>query len=213
MFFKDRKDGGRQLLPLLGKYKDHKDVVVLGLPRGGVVTAFEVATGLGVPLDVIVSRKIGAPGNPELAIGATTEDGEAVLNEALLKTYDISPEFVEEETRKETAEAQRRIKTYRAGRMPLNLKAKIVVLVDDGMATGYTMRAAIRSVKAQHPQRIVVAVPVSPEDTAAELLPLADELIILYIPAIFGAVGSFYSSFDQTTDKEVIDLMRSAEVC
>lgn len=213
MFFKDRKDGGQQLLSLLEKYKGQKNVVVLGLPRGGVITAFEVAKGLGVPLDIIVSRKIGAPGNPELAIGATTEEGAAVLNEGLLKTYDIPPAFVKEETRKETAEALRRIKTYRAGRPPLNLKGKVVILVDDGMATGYTMRAAIRAVRAQHPGKVVVAVPVSPQDTAAEIRSLSDELDVLHTPFLFGAVGLFYGSFDQTSDEEVIGLMQAAEVC
>ena len=162
MRFKDRVDGGKQLAVLLTKYKNNTDAIIIGLPRGGVVIAFEVSKELNLPLDIIVPRKIGAPTNPELAVGALTQEGAIVWNEALRKSLGLSPDDLKDIIAAEKKEAARRLRVYRGNRQPLNLKNKIVILVDDGIATGATMRAAISSARIQGAKFIVVAVPVSP---------------------------------------------------
>lgn len=209
MIFSNREDAGRKLAEKLGKYKGKPDVVLLGLPRGGVVTANEVVKRLKLPLDIIVPRKIGAPGNPELAIGAITESGEGIFDEEIIKYVGADREYVERTVEDEKKEAQRRLKVYRGGRPPVDLREKTVILIDDGIATGSTMRAAIASVKAKKAGKIVVAVPVLARDTVKKIEKEVDELIYVDAPLFFGAVGSFYRTFDQTEDEEVIKIMKN----
>lgn len=206
--FKDRKEAGQKLVAKLKNYKDNEDAIILGLPRGGVVTALQVAQGLNVPLDIVVARKIGAPGNLEFAIGAITEDGTGIFNEETISIYGISKRYIDEEVQKEKKEAERRLKLYRGKRPPLNLKGKIAILIDDGVATGATMRAAVRSAKAKGAKKVVVAVPVIALDTLQKLEQEASEMIYLDAPLFFGAVGAFYETFDQTEDEEVIEIMK-----
>lgn len=207
MIFKDRFDAGIQLATKLSAYKNRPDVVVIGLPRGGVVTAEAVAKALNAPLDIVVPRKIGAPHEEELAIGAITEDGEVVLDDEEIKLLNVSKEYIEKTVAMEKAEALRRLSLYRADRSPLNLKAKTALLVDDGVATGATMRAAIRSARIKGAQKIVVAVPVIAADTLRVLKAESDECIFLDAPDYFDAVGSFYETFPQTTDQEVVKIL------
>jgi len=211
MIFKNRIDAGQKLAQALKKYKNAKSALILALPRGGVVVGFEVAKALNLPLDIVVPRKIGAPGNPEFAIGAITETGEGIFDETTISTYGISQEYIDKTVAKEKKEAERRLKTYRGARPPLNLKNKTVIIVDDGLATGLTMRAAIKTVKQYGAAKIIVAVPVTPPDTARLIKKEVDEIIYLDAPLFFGAVGAFYEEFSQTTDKEVIDLLKKSE--
>lgn len=201
MIFTSRADAGRQLAQAL---KGCNADVVIALPRGGVVVGYEVATTLSLPLEVICPRKIGAPGNPEYAIGAVTEGGEISLQPGACASY--SQEEIERLVAQERAEAQRRAELYRSGRAPYPLAGRSVLLVDDGIATGSTMRAAIESVRQQGAQSITVAVPVAPPQTAEQL---EVEAIVLMQPDPFYAVGQFYRHFDQTSDQEVINLLRS----
>lgn len=202
--FKDRADAGQQLAGKLMTYANRQDVVVIGLPRGGVVTAAEVAKALKAPLDIIVPRKIGYPGNPELAIGALAEEGITVMNPY---ASDVPQETIAQIVEKEKQEARRRLTVYRGERKPLDLRNKVAILVDDGIATGATMRAAIVSAKAKGALKIVVAAPVIATDTMIVLEEEADELIVLEVPAFFDAVGRFYENFSQTTDDEVIRVL------
>ena len=211
MIFKDRQEAGRKLISKLHQYKDRADVIVLGLPRGGIVTAFEIAQGLNLPLDLIVTRKIGAPDNPEFAIGAITEDGEGIFDAVTISTYRISRQYIDEEIKKEKKEAERRLKVYRENRPPLNLQDKTVILVDDGVATGATLRAAIRSAKIKNAKKIVVAVPVIARDILEKIKNEVDEIVYLDAPLFFSAIGSFYEVFAQTEDEEVVALMKKAK--
>lgn len=205
--FQNRQEAGRKLAQALEKYRGQKDLVVIGLPRGGVVLAYEVACYLQAPLDVVSPRKVGAPFNPELAIGAVTETGEGYFNEELIQSLSVSSEYIRSESAKEQEKAKRRLETLRKGRPPLTLKDKTVILVDDGLATGATMKAAIFAVRKKKAKMIIAAVPVSPPDTALEIQGIADELICLETPWIFQAVGQFYREFDQTEDAEVLKLL------
>lgn len=211
MIFADRVDGGRQLIPKLKQYKGNPQAIVLGLPRGGVVNAYEIAKGLNLPLDVVVPRKIGAPDNPEFAIGAITEDGEGVFDERTIKTFAISQEYIKGEVEKEKKESARRLEIFRGGRPPLDLKGKVAIIVDDGIATGATMRAAIKSSKAKGAKKVVVAVPVTARDSLKKIQAEADEVIYLDAPVFFGAVGAFYKDFAQTEDSEVVELMEKSK--
>ena len=193
MRFKDRADAGRQLAHQLLQYKDSPDVMVVALPRGGVVTGFEIAQALGVPLDIVVPRKIGAPGQPELAVGALTEEGVPLLNELLIKKLGISDVDVRFTIEEEKKEAQRRLLLYRGDRNPLNLKGKIVILVDDGIATGATMRAAIATVRVRGAKKIIVAVPVSSPEILNEIGQEVDSVICLHTPEVFWGVSAFYN--------------------
>lgn len=208
MIFHDRKNAGEKLAEKLKKYKGQSDVVILGLPRGGVVIANEISKKLKLPLDIIVPRKVGAPGNPELAIGAITESGEKIFDEEIVKYTRAGQEYIDKTVEEEKKEAQRRLKIYRAGKPPVDLKGKTIILIDDGIATGSTMRAAIASVKAKKAHKVVVAVPVLARDTVKKIEKEADELIYLDAPLFFGAVGTFYEIFDQTDDEEVIEIMK-----
>ncbi len=221
MVFKNRRDAGLQLAKTLEKYKDAKNVILLALPRGGVVVADEIAKSLNLPLDIVVPRKIGAPQNPEYAIAAIiltptisppispkAKQGEieGVFNEKEIE--DIDKEWLEKEIEKETEEARRRLKAYRGEKPPLDLKNKTVLLVDDGIATGLTLLAAIKSVKTKNPKKIIVAVPVGAKDSISTIKKEVDEVVCLYSPTFFGAVGSFYEEFGQTSDEEVINIIQ-----
>lgn len=209
--FQDRSDAGKKLAPLLEKYQGNKEVIVIGLPRGGVITAREVASFLKAPLDVICPRKVGAPFNPELAIGAVTETGEGFFNEEFIRRLEIPKEYLEEEVEKERKRATARLALYRKGKPPLDVKGKIVIIVDDGLATGATMKAALLSLKKQKAQKLIVAVPVAPPDTVSEVKKMADEVYCIDTPWLFQAVGQFYVDFSQTEDEEVIALLSSYE--
>jgi predicted phosphoribosyltransferase len=207
--FRDRVDAGAQLAQALQGYRG-QDVLVLGIPRGGVVVAAEVARRLGAELDVIVARKLGAPISRELAIGAVTADGERYLNEDILRELRVSERYVQTVTEEEQAEARRREERFRAGRPPARIAGRTVILVDDGLATGATMRAAVRSVRRQAPARLVVAVPVGARETCEELRAEADEVICLFQPEPFWAVGAHYQRFEPVDDATVQELLRAS---
>ena len=205
--YADRREAGRALAATLQQYAGRDDVIVLALPRGGVPVAFEVATALDAPLDVFLVRKLGTPGHPELAMGAIASGGVRVLNEEVVRWLGISPEQIDAVARDEQHELERREATYRqSGSLP-SLANRIVILVDDGLATGSTMRASVQAVKPQRPARVIVAVPVGAPDTCRELRALADDVICVRTPMPFSAVGQWYLDFDQTTDDEVRALL------
>lgn len=203
--FRDRYQAGRELGAMLPRALAPMagPGLVLALPRGGVPVACAVAAALGWPLDVLTVRKLGVPGQPEYAMGAIASGGIRVLNEAVLRQLDISPAAVEAVARAEAAELARREAAYRSGRPMAVVSGRLVVLVDDGLATGATMRAAVRAIRAQAPARVVVAVPVASADTADRLRDEADDVITLATPHPFGAVGRWYRNFDQVSDDEV----------
>ncbi len=205
--FKDREDAGAQLATLLSNYKNHPNAIVIGLPRGGVVTGYQVAKALNLPLDITCPRKIGAPDNLEYAIGAITETGEGIFHHDVIRALEVSEEYLQEMIELEKKEAQHRLDLYRKDRPPIEIIGKLVILVDDGLATGSTMQAAIRSIKSAHPAKIVVAVPVAPPDTLEHIRDQVDEVVCISAPPHFYAVGQFYDLFGQTEDDEVIDLM------
>lgn len=204
--FQDRRQAGEELAQALRAYGHQPDVVIVALPRGGVVIGKVVADALGVLLDIVVPRKIGFPGQEEYAIGAITETGEVVWNEA--ERARVPGPYLETAIKREQAEAKRRLDAYRAGRPPRDLKNKVVIIVDDGVATGYTMRAAIRTVRAEGVKKIVVAVPLAPADTVEKLKGEVDEVIALQQPISFWAIGAHYQEFHQVSDGEVIQLMK-----
>ena len=206
-FFADRVDAGKRLAAALKSFKS-KDAIVLAIPRGGVVVGFEISKALGVPLNIIVPRKIGAPDNPELAIGAVTEDGTTILNERLVSDLGVSENFIKEESERQRAEIERRLESYRGDVPYPNLKNRVVLIVDDGIATGYTMKAALASVRKKGAKSVVIAIPVGPPSTIQELEKVTDHVICLYTPEEFYAIGEFYEDFSQTTDEEVKRLFR-----
>jgi predicted phosphoribosyltransferase len=210
MLFRDRTEGGRQLAARLTHYASRSDVVVLALPRGGVPVAFEVARALGAPLDVFVVRKLGVPGHEELALGAIATGGVRVLNEAVIRALGLSGDQIEQVARQEQGELERREASYRGDRPPLEVGGRTVILVDDGLATGSTMRAAIAALRRLGPARIVVAVPVGSPETCAEFQDEADEAVCARTPEPFYAVGLWYDDFSQTTDEEVRALLEQA---
>ena len=205
--FTNRTEAGRLLAQKLEKYANRNDVVVLGLPRGGVPVAYEVAKHLHAPLDVFIVRKLGVPGFEELAAGAIASGGVRVLNEDVVRAIPYAAEAIEAVTTKETAELQRREQIYREGRPAPELRGKIVILVDDGLATGATMRAAVRALRQSGAAKIVMAVPVGPLETCNELGHEADEAICLSTPPFFQAVGQYYEDFSQTSDDDVRELL------
>ncbi|HEY6882096.1 MAG TPA: phosphoribosyltransferase family protein [Polyangiales bacterium] len=207
--FNDRRDAGQQLARALERYRGTA-TLVLGVPRGGVPVAYEVARHLDLPLDVVVGRKLGAPGREELALGAITADGTTYLNERLIKALSVSPQYVERVSREQAAEALRREQIFRAGRSPLQLQGRSVLVIDDGLATSATLRAAIRALRAAKVGHLAVAVPVGAPASCHELAAEVDELVCLHQPTDFHAVGAHYASFDQTTDEEVQDLLHRA---
>ena len=206
-YFSDRVDAGKRLGSALNDVVK-KDALVLAIPRGGVVVGYEIAHMLGFDLDVIIPRKIGAPDNPELAIGAVTEDGTAILDDNLITYMSVTQDYIRMESERQRKEIQRRLNLYRQDAPPPNLKGRNVVVVDDGIATGSTMKAALASVKKQGAASVIVAIPVGPPSTIQELRRQADNVICLYMPEYFQAIGQFYSNFDQTSDEEVIELLK-----
>jgi putative phosphoribosyl transferase len=208
--FSNRTEAGRLLAEKLVNYAGRTDVIVLGLPRGGAPVAYEVAKRLGVPLDVFVVRKLGVPGFEELAVGAIASGGVRVLNEDVMRALPNADETIESVTAKETAELERREQSYRDGRPAPELRDRIVILVDDGLATGATMRAAVKALRQNGAAKIVVAVPVGPPDTCRELEEQADETICLWTPEFFQAVGQYYEDFSQTSDEDVRELLSRA---
>src|SRR5205823_9060412 len=205
--FPNRNEAGRELAEKLVSYAGRDDVIVLGLPRGGVPVAFEVAQRLGAPLDVFIVRKLGVPGFEELAAGAIASGGVRVLNEDVMRAIPHADETIEVVTARETAELERRDRAYRDGRPPPELRDRTVILVDDGLATGATMRAAVKALRERSAAKVVVAVPVGPPDTCQELAQQADETICLSTPPFFQAVGQYYEDFSQTSDDDVRELL------
>jgi len=207
---KDRPTAGKLLAKQLEYHVDDPNLLVLALPRGGVPVAFEVAQALHAPLDVFLVRKLGVPGREELAMGAIASGGEIVINEDVVRHLQISHHTIEKAAAKERLEILRRESLYRQGKGPLDVRGKTIVLVDDGLATGSTMLAAIQSLRKQNAAKIITAIPVAPESTCERLRPLTDELICLYTPEPFFGVGQWYWDFTQTTDQEVVELLRDA---
>ena len=208
--FANRTEAGRLLAEKLVNYAGRADVIVLGLPRGGVPVAFEVAQRLGALLDVFIVRKLGVPGFEELAAGAIASGGVRVLNEDVMRSIPHADEAIDAVTIRETAELERREQIYREGRPPPELRDRIVILVDDGLATGATMRAAVKALRQSGAAKIVVAVPVGPPETCHELEERADETICLSTPEFFQAVGQYYEDFSQTSDEDVRELLSQA---
>ena len=201
--FLDRREAGKLLARALAHYAGRKDVVVLGLPRGGVPVAAEVARALGAPLDVLIVRKLGAPGQDELAIGAIAEGGARVLNQGLVENLGLTRWQIDELAQSEERELERRVQIYRGGRDPLPVADRTVIVVDDGIATGATMRAGLQSLRARGATLVVAAAPVGAADSVDALREDADEVVVLETPAWFRAVGQWYENFGQTTDEEV----------
>src|SRR5438445_4752179 len=208
--FPNRAEAGRLLAAKLENYLDRSDVVVLGLPRGGVPVAYEVAQRLGAPLDVFIVRKLGVPGFEELAAGAIASGGVRVLNQDVMRALPNADETIESITARETAELERREQSYRDDRPAPELRDRVVILVDDGLATGASMRAAVKALRQRGVAKIVVAVPVGPPDTCREFEDEADETICASAPEFFQAVGQYYEDFSQTSDEEVRELLARA---
>jgi putative phosphoribosyl transferase len=210
--FSDRHEAGQLLGRELTLYKDHEDVIVLALPRGGVPVGYEVARELHAPLDVFVVRKLGVPWQPELAMGAIAGDGVEVLNDDVVTAYNIPPHVIRTVAEREGAELKRRLLQYRGDRPFPTLTGKTVILVDDGLATGSTMKAAVKAIRQENPRLIVVAIPVAAIDTCRELRREVDDIVCHSTPSNFSAVGLWYDDFSQTTDDEVRHLLGQAAI-
>lgn len=207
MIFRDRREAGRLLAGKLLEFKNKPNTIALGLARGGVVVAAEVAKILHLPLNVVVPRKIGAPGNPELAVGAIMEDGEYYLDETLIGITEASEDFINKQMEKEKKEAQRRIQAYR-GKKELDIEGKNVILIDDGIATGATMLASIRGMRAKNAAFILAAAPVASTQAYDLISQEADKIVCVHVDPHLGAIGYFYQNFGQTTDQEVVELLK-----
>ena len=208
--FEDRRDAGRQLSERLSELDLGDDILVLALPRGGVPVGYEVASALDAPLDIFVTRKIGAPGNPEFAIGAVASDGTLVLDENVIRGFGISDDYVETERKRQLDEVERRMAAYRGDRPRPEIRGRTIILVDDGVATGATVRASLQALRQSEPGRLILAVPIGPAQTIQELRSLADEVVVVATPEPFWAIGRFYRVFGQTSDEEVVQLLRVA---
>jgi putative phosphoribosyl transferase len=207
MAFRDRVDAGRQLAERLAEYRDEPVVVVVALPRGGVPVAAEVARALRAPLDVLVVRKLGCPWQPELGMGAIAEGDITVLNEDLIARLGVDDAAIRTVADRERAELERRIRRYRGERPPVPVEGRTAILVDDGIATGSTARAAVDVLRRRGASRVVLAAPVAPREAVATLGHAADEVVTVETPLLFMAIGQFYDDFSQTTDDEVADLL------
>jgi putative phosphoribosyl transferase len=208
--FRDRADAGRRLAAALQGYTGRPDVLVLALPRGGVPVGYEVARALGAPLDVFVVRKLGLPGQPELAMGAIATGGVRVINPAVVESLGIPPHVIDAVAVREQAELERRERAYRGSRPAPDVRGRTVILVDDGLATGATMRAAIMALRSRAPARVVVAVPTAASETCEDLRDEVDELVCAETPPMFDAVGKWYDDFSETSDEDVRDLLGRA---
>ncbi len=210
MIFRDRQEAGRLLAEELSFLKGKENLLVLAIPRGGVVVGSEVARALDAPLDVYITRKIGAPYNPELAIGAIASDGTLMLDRSLASRLGVSEEYIEAQSAREREEIERRMRSYRGHQPSPDLEGRRVILVDDGIATGATIEATIDALQKTDLEELILAIPVGPKETIERLKRKVDRLICLHAPEIFWAVGSFYMAFDQTTDEEVVALLEGS---
>jgi predicted phosphoribosyltransferase len=209
-YFSDRVEAGKRLASAMRDFAG-KNGIVLAIPRGGVVVGYEIAKALSLLLDVIIPRKIGAPDNPELAIGAMIEDGTIILDDNLITYIGVPRDYIKAESERQKHEIERRLKLYRQNEPYPSLKALDVIIVDDGIATGLTMKAALASVKNRGASTVTVAVPVGPPSTIKELKKQADRVVCHYPPEYFQAIGQFYTDFNQTTDEEVIQLLKQSK--
>jgi len=205
----DRRTAGERLAARLRHYRDERPVVV-ALPRGGVPVGFEIASRLGAPLDILIVRKIGAPGNPEYGLGAVVEGGTRYLDEPRVRAIGHTVRDLGPTIAREMAEVERRAREFRAGRPPVELRGRTVILVDDGVATGGTVLAALQAIRARGPRRVVVALGVAPPDTVENLRAEVDDVVVLLVPRMFFAVGEWYHQFSQVSDGEVVDLLERA---
>lgn len=208
MIFQNRQEAGKLLAKKLKVFKEQKNLIILGIPRGGIVIGKQLSQAFNCPLDIIVTKKIGAPGNPELAIGAIGPEGEEVIDEELAEKVGADEKYLQSQIQNLKPEVLRRIKEYRGSKPPLNLKDKVVILTDDGIATGATMLAGIEVVRQHEPKRIIVAVPVIARDSLRKIEEKADEVVYLDAPLMFFAVGQFYREFEQISDEEVKEQLR-----
>jgi putative phosphoribosyl transferase len=208
--FNDRADAGKKLAKKLSEYANRSDVIILALPRGGVPVAFEVAKELNVKMDVFIVRKLGVPGNEELAMGAIASDNIRVLNEDVIRSFQIPQSVIDEVAVNELRELERRERLYRGNRPKPDISGSTVILIDDGLATGATMRAAAAAVKTKNPAKIVIAVPTAASDTCSAFENEVDKTICVATPEPFYGVGAWYEDFSQTTDKEVCELLNKA---
>ncbi|MDH4301861.1 MAG: phosphoribosyltransferase family protein [Nitrospira sp.] len=208
--FKDRHHAGKQLAQRLLHYKEAKDAIIIALPRGGVVVGYDISLALRLPLHVLITRKLGTPSNPELAMGALAETGYRHMNQDVIRAYGVSKADLEEEIRRQQSEIDRRVRRYREGRTLPSLKGQTVILVDDGIATGATFFASLGAILKAETARIVAAVPVAPPRVVAELNSLVDEIVVLHISEWFFGIGQFYEQFLQVEDDEVITCLERA---
>ncbi len=212
MLFRDRRDAGERLASRLARYRERKDALVLALPRGGVVTGHAVARILNCPLDVLIVRKLGFPGRTELAVGAVSETGLVWLNKDIIDAYGISEEYIQGEISRQMEETRRRASVYREGRAMTSLAGKAVILVDDGVATGATMKATISTLRNERVARLVAAFPVASVEAREEIRNMVDDLVCLSAPFDFMAVGNYYQDFRQVSDEEVVFLLKAEQV-
>jgi len=210
MIFRNRQDAGQRLALRLNKYANRQDVIVLGVPRGGIPIASEVATALGLPLDIFVLRKLGVPGHEEFAFGAIGSGGVRVLDKQVVESLGLSDFVIDRVTRTERAELARREETYRGGRSRLDVQGKTVILVDDGIATGSSLMAGVRSLRQMHPAGIVIAAPVAPASTINRLRAEVDDVVCVAVPEQFYGVGQFYEDFSQVSDEKVVQLLKTS---
>ena len=208
MRFYDRTCAGKELVHALSDLNGRDDLLVLGIPRGGVVVAYEVARALNAPLDVCLTHKLGAPDNPELAIGAIAENGQMVLDPLLIEELRVAPRYIQVETERQRKELERRARLYRGDRPALPIARRTVIVIDDGLATGSTMLASLQALGAQAPSALIAAVPVAPQEAIRRLAPLADRVECLHSPSPFWSVGAFYETFDQVADEQVVELLQ-----
>lgn len=209
--FKDRTDAGKRLAEELAEYSGHKDVILLALPRGGVPVAFEVAKALGLELDVFIVRKLGVPGYEELAMGAISSGGTKVMNMGVVQSLQITGAAIDSVVAAERKELERREELYRKGKPKLDVTGKTAILIDDGLATGATMKAAVQALRMQDPKEIIVAVPTASREACEEFAADVDKTVCLTTPEPFYGVGAWYEDFSQTSDKEVCDLLKKTE--
>ncbi|MCD4782701.1 MAG: phosphoribosyltransferase [Candidatus Eremiobacteraeota bacterium] len=208
MYFKNKRDAGKKLSNVLKEIViETENALILAILRGGIEIGYEVSRELDIPLDIIIPKKLGAPGNPELAMGAVTGDGAVYLDQSLIKYLSISESFIKNEIEKKLEEIRKSERIYRGENPPVEIKGKTVLLVDDGIATGSTMTSAINALRNKKPARIIVAVPVAPRDAVIKMNEIADDILCLYAPEVFYSVGQFYEDFKQTTHEEVLNLL------